>query len=80
MTKAAKGGPIYFYCGKEIPYFYGTSPKASITIQLLADMLKFFDTLGVYGRKVVHPFLLLDGHHNQMMQPFLQHINEPNHY
>ena len=64
MTKVAKGGPTCFYRGKEIPCFYGTSPKASITSQLLADMLKFLDTLGVYDRTVAHPFLLLDGHHS----------------
>ncbi len=64
MTKVAKGGPTCFYRGKEIPCFYGTSPKASIMSQLLADMLKFLDTLGVYNRTVAHPFLLLDGHHS----------------
>jgi hypothetical protein len=78
MMKVAKGrGPICFYCGKKIPCFYGTSPKARIMSQLLTDMLKFFDTLGVYDQMVAHPFLLLDGHHSQMMLPFLQYVNEP---
>ena len=56
MAKVAAGGPTCTYLGKEIPCFYGTSPKASITSQLLADMLKFLDTLGVYDRTVAHPF------------------------
>ncbi len=44
----AKGGPTCTYHGKEIPCFYGTSPKASITSQLLADMLKYLGGLGIY--------------------------------
>ncbi len=79
MAKVAAGGPTCTYLGKEIPCFYGTSPKASITSQLLADMLKFLDTLGVYDRTVAHPFLLLDGHHSRMMLPFLQYVNDPRH-
>jgi hypothetical protein len=34
MTAVAAGGPTCFYNGKEIPCFYGTSPKASITSQI----------------------------------------------
>ena len=79
MAKVAAGGPTCTYLGKEIPCFYGTSPKASIISQLLADMLKFLDTLGVYDRTVAHPFLLLDGHHSRMMLPFLQYVNDPRH-
>jgi len=56
MAKVAAGGPTCTYLGKEIPCFYGTSPKASITSRLLAHMLKFLDTLGVYDRTVAHPF------------------------
>jgi hypothetical protein len=41
LEKVAAGGPTCTYLGKEIPCFYGTSPKASITSELLADMLKF---------------------------------------
>jgi hypothetical protein len=75
----AKGGPTCTYHGKEIPWFYGTSPKASITSQLLADMLKYLDGLGIYDRTVAFPFLLLDGHHSRMMLPFLQYINDESH-
>jgi hypothetical protein len=79
MGKIGKGGPTCIYKGKEIPCFYGTSPKASITSRLLADMLKFLDTIGIYDRTVAKPFLLLDGHHSRMMLPFLKYVCDPNH-
>jgi len=79
MEKVAQAGPTCFFRGKEIPCFYGTSPKASITSQLLADMLKYLDQLGIYVRSVAYLFLLLDGHHSQMMLPFLEYINDPEH-
>jgi hypothetical protein len=43
-----RGGPTCTYNGKEIPAFFGTSPKASITSQLLTDMLKLIDQCGIY--------------------------------
>jgi hypothetical protein len=79
MKQVAAGGPTCTYLGKEIPCFYGTSPKASITSQLLADMLKYLDMLGIFDRTIAHPFLLLDGHHSRMMLPFLQYVNDPRH-
>jgi hypothetical protein len=48
MTIVAIGGPTCTFLGKEIPCFYGTSPKASITSQLLVDMLKYIDTFGTF--------------------------------
>ncbi len=53
--------------------------KASITSQLLADLLKFIDMLGVYDQIVANPFLLLDGHHSRMVLLFLQYVNDPRH-
>jgi len=79
MKLVAAGGPTCSFNGKEIPCFYGSSPKASITSQLLADMLKYLDDLGVYDRAVAHQFLLLDGHHSQMMLPYLKYICNPSH-
>jgi len=72
MEAVAAGGPTCFYNDKEIPCFYRTSPKASITSQLLADMLKYIDDLGVFDRAIAHPFLLLDGHHSRIMLPHLK--------
>jgi hypothetical protein len=37
------GGPKCKYNGKEVPCFFGTSPKASITSELLMSMLKYMD-------------------------------------
>jgi len=48
INLVASGGPTCRYQGKEIPCFYGASPKASITSQLLADMLQHIDQIGVY--------------------------------
>jgi hypothetical protein len=59
---AMQGGPTCTYIGKEIPAFFGTSPKASTTSQLLADMLKLIDQCGIYNQSITTPFLLLDGH------------------
>ncbi len=76
---AMSGGPTCSFNGKSIPTFFGTSPKASITSQLLADMLKFIDQCGIYDRSIATLFLLLDGHHSRMMLPFLRYINDDSH-
>ncbi len=78
-SKVMAGGPSCTYLGKTVPCFYGTSPKASITSVMLADMLSFLDKLGLYDRSIAHPFLLCDGHHSQMSLPFLQYANDENH-
>jgi hypothetical protein len=49
INLVASGVPTCSYQGKKIPYFYDTSPKASITSQLLADMLKYLDEIRVYN-------------------------------
>jgi hypothetical protein len=74
-----RGGPTCTYNGKEIPAFFGTSPKASITSQLLADMLKLIDQCCIYDRSIATPVLLLDGHNSRMMLPFLRYINDERH-
>ncbi len=74
-----KGGPCCTYNDKEAPCFYGTALKASITSNLLADMLKFIHDCGIFNRNVAKPFLLLDGHGSRMMLPFLKYKNDPEH-
>ena len=77
--KAMPGGPKCFVNGKYVPCFVGCSPKASITSQLLAQMLTQLDSLNVLERSEnVQPFLLLDGHHSRMQLPFLEYINNIN--
>ena len=60
-------------------FFFGASPNASITADLLVSMLKFLDTLNVFDRSIGHPFLLLDGHHSRMSLQFLRYINDDSH-
>jgi len=78
-SKVMVGGPTCTYLGKQITCFFGTSPKASITSTLLADMLALLDSLCVYDCSIVNPFLLLDGHHSRMMLPILKYMNDPSH-
>jgi hypothetical protein len=75
----AKDEPTCTYHGTGIPCFCGTSPKASITSQLLADMLKYLGGLGIYDQTAAYLFLLLDGHHSRMMLPFLQYTDDESH-
>ena len=73
---AMSGGPVCSFRGKEIPTFVACSQNASITSQILADMLAYLDKLEVYDRKEgISPFLLLDGHHSRMEAPFLEYVN-----
>jgi hypothetical protein len=77
---AMAGGPSCSFRGKEIPCFVCTSPKASISSQLLADMLSFIDSFNIFDRSNgKKPFLLLDGHHSRMDLPFLDYIHNANH-
>jgi hypothetical protein len=71
------GGQRCTYRGKELPCFVGFSPNASITSEMLANMLKQIDEFHVFDRKDgVKPFLLLDGHHSRLKLPFLRYIND----
>jgi hypothetical protein len=78
-SKMLAGGPMCTYLGKQIPCFFGTSPKASITSILLIDILAFLDSLGVYDCSIANLFLLLGGHHSRMMLPLLKHVTDPSH-
>jgi hypothetical protein len=74
------GGPKCTFQGKDLPCFIGTSPKASITSQMLADILKFLDGIGLYDRTTGKtPFLLVDGHHSRFGLPFLDYIFDNDH-
>jgi hypothetical protein len=74
------GGRTCTFQGKVIPCFVCTSLKASISSQLLADMLSFIDSFNVFNRASrKNPFLLLDGHHSRMDLTFLDYIHDPDH-
>ena len=78
---ALRGGPKCSFRGKEIPSFIGCSPNASITSELLRDMLAHIDNLGVYERTPngPTPFLLVDGHHSRLKLAFMDYIHDPRH-
>lgn len=77
---AMRGGPVCNFRGKQIPCFIATSPKASITAEILVDMLKTIDTSGVYDRSDGSiPFLLLDGHPSRTRLPFVKYITDDDH-
>ena len=78
---AMKGGPFCHFRGKTVPCFVGCSEKASITSELLMEMLKYMDKLGLYENEDgQRPFLLLDGHHSRFELPFLQYIMDKEHW
>jgi hypothetical protein len=76
-----KGGPQCTFRGKGVPCFLGSSPKASITSQLLADMLAHMDELKIWKQtdNGPTPFLLLDSHHSHEELPFLDYIHKKEH-
>jgi hypothetical protein len=77
---AMSGGPTCHFNGKEIPCFVCTSPKASITSQLLADMLQFMDSFNIFDRSNNNrPFLLLGGHHSRLDLPIIDYIHGTGH-
>ena len=58
------------------------SPGGGVTPQILTDILKTIDTLGVFHKEReegVIPFLLLDGHQSRFSIPFLEYITDPAH-
>ena len=72
------GGPVCTYRGKKIPTMIRWNKSASITSDILVDMLKTLDFLDVIprdGKRI--PFLLIDGHGSRLELPFLNYINTP---
>jgi hypothetical protein len=65
---------------KEVPSFVTVSPSGGITSQMLADLVKHLDDLGVFPRdEGPDPFIVLDGHNSRFGLPFLQYIMDPEH-
>jgi hypothetical protein len=74
------GGPVCTFKGIQVPCFMGTSPNASITGELLTEMLAFMDARKLFERDTGNsPFLLLDGHHSRLNLSFLEYISNPDH-
>jgi hypothetical protein len=75
------GGPTCTYNGINLPCFVCTSPNASITSELLVEMLAAIDNTGMFPRndELGMPFLLIDGHHSRTRLPFLKYVNDDQH-
>jgi hypothetical protein len=78
--QAMQGGPKCIFNGQEVHCFVACSPSASITSQLLANMLRYMDQCCLFDRRDGNkPFLLLDGHHSRLEVPFLEYVNGDGH-
>jgi hypothetical protein len=78
--RAYTGNPKCKFIGKEIKCFVGCSPKAWITLEMLAEMLKVIGNCNLYDlHDKIHPVLLLDGHHSYLKLPLLEFINDDSH-
>ena len=75
------GGPKCTFRGHRIPCYVTSTPKGSITSEVLRDILKYIDDIGVFPRNEDSPtpFLLLDGHGSRIEMPFLSYINDTTH-
>ena len=75
------GGPTCKFNDVEIPCFVCVSPNASITSELLAQMLKQIDSFNLFPRseELGVPFLLVDGHHSRTRLLFLEYITNKEH-
>lgn len=69
-------GPECELMGKRVPTFCCCSVNGSITSDLLTEMLRTIDEIGVYDRSDnIPPFLILDGHGSRFELPFIEYIN-----
>ncbi len=62
-----------------IPALIQWNESATITSEILVEMLETLDVLNVTPQddKYVKPFLLIDGHNSRLQLPFLEYINIP---
>ena len=75
--KVFPGGPICEFNWKKVPIFVTNSGSGGITPEILVEVLKYLDKVGVTERKDGDPppCLLVDGHGSRLSIPFLQYIN-----
>ena len=75
--KRFPGGPTCEYKGKQVPCLFRFSEKGGITSEILIDILKALDTLGVFDANRangIKPLLLVDGHITHFDLAFLHYI------
>jgi hypothetical protein len=75
------GATVCEYRGKKVPTQFYTSPKGSITGEILVQILEFLDSRDLFERRPdgPEPCILLDGHESRLKPSFLKYINNPNH-
>jgi len=72
------GGPECVYRGKTVPALARWHESASITSEILVDMLKTIDEMELINRNNdAKPLVLLDGHRSRLELPFLKYVNTP---
>ena len=72
------GGPECVYRGKTVPALVRWHESASITSDILVEMLRTLDEMDLIPREAnVKPFILLDGHRSRLEMPFLRYVNTP---
>ena len=73
------GPPVCEFRGKTIPALVRWNESATITSEILVEMLATLDVLNVIPRDDtnIKPFLLIDGHKSRLELPFLEYINTP---
>jgi hypothetical protein len=77
---ALGGGACYYFRGNKIKTYCCCSPSASITSDILTNMLQCMDVDKVYNwPNGETPILILDGHHSCMDIKFLEYISQPEH-
>jgi hypothetical protein len=75
------GGPTCQYNGEDIPCFVCCTHNASITSELLVQIMKMIDKRNVFPRNEIYgvPFLMIDGHQSTTKLPFLLYVIDPTH-
>ncbi len=72
------GPPVCKFRGKIIPALVRWNESATITSDILVEMLATLDVLQVIPRDDnIKPFLLIDRHKSRLETPFLEYINTP---
>ena len=73
--KQFPGGPTCVFQGNEVPCLTRWSPKGSITVEILINILSTLDHLMVFDlTEGQRPFLLLNGYNSRFALKFLTYI------
>lgn len=80
VGQAMQGGPVCFSRGKEVNSYVGTSVDGKMNCQILHDICKHIDEIGLYDRSNgLSPFMLMDGHCTNIDMEFIDYVNDGRH-